>query len=128
MPHSVPSHNSFLLINRVIASLRLRDYAEAEQSDFFGFGIHPDDLLGRSIRPVARPAPDKSCVGALRRAAPPAGARQHDRPERETPASPTGGIAGRQTGSDERRSSQRLRASAKPWRRSSGQPWAPSRL
>jgi hypothetical protein len=22
-----------------------RDYAEAEQGDFFGLGIHPDDLL-----------------------------------------------------------------------------------
>jgi hypothetical protein len=57
-----------------------------------------EDLLSRSIRRGAAPAPGKSCVWTLRRGAPPAGARLPARPERETRASPTGGIADRQKG------------------------------
>ena len=63
-------------------------------------------------------------MGTLRRAAPPAGARLPARLERETPASPAGGIAGRQTGSGGRRSSRWTAACAKPGTRSSEPPAA----
>ena len=39
------------------------DQPVAEQGDFFGFGIHRDDLLSQKHKADGPPAPGKSCVG-----------------------------------------------------------------
>ena len=60
---------------------KIRDQPVPEEGDFFGLGIHPDDLPGWKHKAEGAPAPDKSCVGTLRPAAPPDGARLCDRRE-----------------------------------------------
>jgi len=43
-----------------------RDQPVTEQGDFFGFGIHREDLPEQKHRAEASPVPCKSCVGDLR--------------------------------------------------------------
>src|SRR5215208_2593223 len=82
------------------------DQPVTEQGDFFGFGIHEEDLLSQKHKAKGIAGSMQKLCGALRREAPPGGARHNARPELETPASPTGGIANRRTGNGERRSSR----------------------
>ena len=75
-----------------------RDQPVPEQGDFFGFGIHEENLLSQKHKAKGIAGSMQKLCGALRREVPPGRARHNARPERETPASLTGGIADRRTG------------------------------
>src|SRR6516225_7510991 len=74
-----------------------RNQPVPEEGDFFGFGIHPDDLPRQKRKADGGAGSMQSYVFLLKRAVPRDAARRVARLERETLAIPAGGVAGGRT-------------------------------